>query len=82
MLQRGLRAKGGFLFIKVKANSAMAAFLRQELKRYCTKEGCSSNALMYTTNAKPGKEVHFTSGLSSSVGLEGYMTWVRSDVSS
>lgn len=37
---------------------------------------------MYSTNIKPAKEVHFTSGLSSSVHLQGYMTWLQADVSS
>lgn len=32
---------------------------------------------MYSNNIKSGKEVDFTSGLSSHVHLQGYMTWLR-----
>lgn len=69
---------------KVKAKSG-GCIIKTGSKRYCTKEGCSSNAFIYSTNFKPGGEVYSTSGLSSSVYLQGYMTWLcyyRSDVSS
>lgn len=69
--------KEAFLF-KVRAKW----WLQVEVKRYCTKEGCSRNALMLSASFKPGEEVNFTSGLSSGVHLQGYMTWPRADVSS
>lgn len=75
MLRRGLRAKGGFLVWRLRPSGG--CIIKTGSKRYCTKEGCSSNAFTYSTNIKPGKEVHFTSGLSSCVHLRGYMTWLR-----
>lgn len=64
-------------FLKVKADRAVTA----GRKSYCTKEGCSSNAFVYSSGVKQGEEVHFSEGLSSGVYLRGY-TKRWSDVSS
>lgn len=64
------------------SGGCISYFLKQEVKRYCTKEGCSRNALMISASFKPREEVHFTSGLSSGVHLQGYVTWPQADVSS
>lgn len=74
------RPKDAFLVGRLRPSGG--CIIKTGSQRYCTKEGCSRNAFMYSTNIKPAKEVHFTSGLSSSVHLQGYMTELQADVSS
>lgn len=59
-----------------------AALLKQEVKGTVQRKDVPAMHSGTATNFKPGKEVHFTSGLSSSVHLRGYMTRLRADVSS
>lgn len=68
--------KEAFLF-KGQDQESGGCIIKTGSKRYCTKEGCSSKTFVYSTNITARKEVHFTSGLSSSVYLQGYMTWLR-----